>query len=97
MNEMSPPSTALSDPKAKEILRAWVAHNQLHIAFHPKTWDDPFAWGLFIVDLMHHVARGYEGEGVMRAEQALASVKAGFDAEWENRTDPGTTFPDRTN
>jgi hypothetical protein len=57
LNEMAPPRSALTDPNAQEILRAWIGHNQLHLTFSPRTWDDPFAWGIAIVDLMNHLAR----------------------------------------
>ena len=97
LNEMPPPQTAIDDPKAQEILRAWVAHGKLHLAFSPKTWDDPAGWGIMAVDLMRHVARAYEAETGKRFEDVLARVRAGFDAEWESATDVGTTSVNRKN
>jgi hypothetical protein len=95
LNEMPPPHTVIDDPKAQEILRAWVAHNKLHLAFSPTTWDDPAGWGIMTVDLMRHVARAYEAEGKGRFDDVLARVRAGFDAEWQAPTDEGTTTADR--
>ena len=95
--EMPIPNSVKDDPKAHEILRTWIAHEKLHLAFSPKTWEDPFGWGIMLVDLMKHLARAYEAEGAMKFQDALARVRAGLDAEWEAPTDQGTTEPNRTN
>lgn len=50
------------------------------------TWSDPAAWGILIADLAKHAAKAYEGQD-WSFEEALARIKAGFDAEWTSPSD----------
>jgi hypothetical protein len=93
---MPVPQSVKDDPKAREILRAWIAHKRLHLTFSPTTWDDPAEWGILIVDLMRHLARAYEAENLGKSDNVFARIRAGLDAELASPTDEGTTDANRT-
>jgi hypothetical protein len=84
--ELDPPPQAMGDPDASEVLRAWALPQQGQVVTLRTTWKDPGAWGLMLVDIARHAANAYANEGMSRAE-ALARIKALFDAEWNAPTD----------
>ena len=85
--ELPIPPLALKDSSGREIARVWAAHGSQHVSLAADLWDDPFAWGMMLVDLANHVANAYEqGHGRDRQE-VLARIRAGFEAEWQNPTD----------
>jgi hypothetical protein len=85
--ELPIPHGALGVSSAFEIARVWVASGGQHVTLDASVWEDPAAWGLALVDLARHIASAYEQSGGPSAEDALARIRAGFDAEWENPTD----------
>jgi hypothetical protein len=91
--EQQIPNTVYDDPEAREVLRAWIAHGGLHMSFQPSFWPNPSTWGILIVDLMRHLARGYEQDGLFTYKDALSRIRSGLDAEWEHPTDLGKTEP----
>jgi hypothetical protein len=78
---------ASSDPKARELIRVWGAQGSQHVTIAAETWEDAAAWGIMLVDLARHVARSFESKGKGSAEQVLARLREGFDAEWASPTD----------
>jgi hypothetical protein len=82
---LDPPPLA-TEREAVEILRVWAAPNDAQQVTLRTNWSDPAAWGLLLVDVARHAARAYEREGQDPAE-ALARIRAGFDAEWSSPTD----------
>ncbi len=60
------PKEALDDPKSRELLRAWVAHQALHVSlFIPDEWEDPGHWGVALADVIRHLADAYhQSQGV---------------------------------
>lgn len=90
MNQLPVPPIAMDDPRAREVLRVWVADGKQHFALVAGVWKDPGAWGLLLVDLARHAAKAYhEAEG-RDSIQVLARIREGFDAEWAVPTDdPG--------
>jgi hypothetical protein len=85
-NELDPPPQAQGDPEAREVMRVWASPESPQVVTLRRTWDDPGAWGLMLVDIARHAANAYANEGMPRAE-ALARIKALFDAEWAAPTD----------
>ncbi|WP_112663372.1 DUF5076 domain-containing protein [Microvirga flavescens] len=73
-----------------EILRASVVEGAVSIALR-RAFDDPFTWGVLLVDLARHAARIYAMETDLSEEEALAEIVSGIQAELENPSDPGTT------
>jgi hypothetical protein len=84
--ELDPPPQTQADPKSQEVMRVWASPGQQQVVTLRTTWDDPGAWGLMLVDVARHAANAYANEGMPRAE-ALARIKALFDAEWKDSTD----------
>lgn len=84
------PPDALTNDKAVEILRAFVVDGGLSISF-TRAFDDPAMWGMALVDIARHVARAFEKEGVMSADDALTAITQMFAAELAEVTDPGVT------
>ena len=72
-----------------EILRASVVDGAVSIALR-RAFDDPFTWGVLLVDLARHAARVYEMETDMSAEEALAEITAGIQNELDNPSDPAS-------
>jgi hypothetical protein len=84
--ELLIPPSAQRDREAVELARIWAADGAQHVSLRADCWDDPFAWGMMLVDLANHVANAYQQMGRDRSE-ALARLKEGFDAEWAAPTD----------
>ncbi len=80
-NQLVIPPGAADDPKAFELVRAWVAQGDLHVSLQMGGWDDPTAWGVVLADLVRHVARFYEEQKHLRPEQTIARVRDAMDAE----------------
>ena len=85
--------TVITDgPGGQEVLRAWNM-NDGHQVFlvKPDAFEDPFIWGMNLVDAMKHIA-GAIGEGdPTREQQAFHRVLEGFMAELQNPTDQPET------
>src|SRR3712207_5435718 len=73
-----------------EILRASVVDGEVSIALR-RAFDDPFTWGVLLVDLARHAARIYAMETEFSEEEALAEIAAGIQAELDDPSDPGST------
>ena len=84
------PPDAMGRDDAVEVLRAFVIDGGLSISFM-RAFDEPDMWGMLLVDIARHAARVFEKEGVCSAEEAMARMRAMFDAELANPTDPGST------
>jgi hypothetical protein len=80
-NQLVIPPAAASDPKAFELVRAWVAQGDLHVSLQMGGWDDPTAWGIVLADLMRHVARFYAEQKHLQPEQTMRRVRDAMDRE----------------
>jgi len=73
-----------------EILRASVVDGAVSIALR-RAFDDPFTWGVLLVDLARHATRVYAMETDLSEEEALAEIVSGIQAELDNPSDPGSS------
>ena len=73
-----------------EILRASIVDGGVSVALR-RAFDDPFIWGVLLVDLARHAARIYALEAGMDEEEALLEIRRGLEAELSHPTDPGST------
>ena len=73
-----------------EILRASVVDGAVSVALR-RAFDDPFTWGVLLVDLARHAARVYAMETNVSEDDAMAEISAGIQAELDDPTDPGST------
>src|ERR1700684_4636799 len=80
-NELAVPPGAANDPKAFELVRAWVAQGDLHVSLQMGGWDDPTAWGVVLADLVRHVARFYAEQKKLNPEQTRARVRGTMESE----------------
>lgn len=63
MNVLEIPKSAQSDPAATECIRAWIAHETLHVSLLPEIFEDPAAWGIVLADIARHLANSFHGTG----------------------------------
>lgn len=69
--ELLIPPTARTDEKAREMLRAWIAHGGLHCSLNVGTWEknEAVGWGILLTDVVRHVADALEkSKGISKAE-----------------------------
>jgi len=84
------PPDALTNPKAVEVLRAFVVDGGLSISFQ-RAFEDPAMWGMLLVDVARHVARVFAKEGVCSEAEAIGKITEMFEAELIHPTDAGKT------
>lgn len=87
LREMPPPPQAAG---GDEIARLWIVEGGLHVSLQ-RSFDDPAAWGIALVDVARHAARVYAQEGVMSEAQALERIASILRAELDSPTDLGAT------
>ena len=86
---LSVPPDAL-EKGGHEVLRASIVEGGVSVALR-RSFDDPFTWGVLLVDLARHAARIYAMETDISEEEAMAAIASGIRAEIDDPTDPGTT------
>src|SRR6202035_253158 len=86
------PPDVIGRADATEVLRAFVIDGGLSIAF-TRAFEEPYMWGLLIVDIARHAARAYARESDFSEDEALARIVDMFEAEIARPTDMGTTTP----
>jgi hypothetical protein len=88
MRELQLPAMA-QQTGTYEVLRVWSGDSLPQQCVLQTAWPDPAAWGLLLVDVARHAARAYAATTGISADDALARIKSGFDAEWSHSTDMG--------
>jgi hypothetical protein len=73
-----------------EVLRAVIVDGELHVALR-RAFDEPDPWGMLLADVTRHIARIYATESALTQDQVIGRVRAIYEAEMDNPTDPGTT------
>lgn len=81
-----------TDPKAREVLRAWVANGGLICALRPETWDDAANWGIVLADVARHIANAVQELHGEEASATLAEIQNVFNAELGEPTDTPTRY-----
>ena len=89
LEELSVPPDAL-EKGGVEILRASIVEGAVSVAMR-RAFDDPFTWGILLVDLARHASRIYALETKMSEEEVLAAIRDGIEAEFDRPTDLGST------
>ncbi len=85
--ELPIPISREEHPSAVEVLRIWADEGQF-FSLNPDVVDDPFEWGMILVDVARHVARAYAYKNKnFDVSKSLERIKQGFDTEWNNPTD----------
>jgi hypothetical protein len=78
------PKDALDDPEAAEVLRAWLAHGDLHCSLKPTIWPDPGSWGVLLADVARHVALAVHKRGGADPADTLERIRDAFDAAMDD-------------
>ena len=73
-----------------EILRAAIVEGAVSVGLR-RSFDDPFTWGVLLVDLARHASRIYALETDLSEDEAFAEIRAGIEAELARPTDLGST------
>ena len=73
-----------------EVLRAVIVEGDLHLSLR-RAFDEPEVWGMLLADVARHVGRIYAREGGMREQEVIDKLRAIFEAEMDEPTDPGAT------
>ena len=90
-NECAIPPEALTDPNGVEILRAWVAHEGLHVSLRiPDEWEDPGHWGVALTDVMRYLADAYQKSQGAASQVTIARIQKMIAAELASPTDKPT-------
>jgi hypothetical protein len=89
LEELSVPPDAL-EKGGVEILRASIVEGAVSVAMR-RAFDDPFTWGILLVDLARHASRIYALETKTAEEEVLAAIREGIEAEFDRPTDLGST------
>ena len=80
----------VTDNGGHEVLRAFVSDGAVSVAMR-RSFDDPFVWGMLLVDLARHAARIYAAEADLSEAEAMARIVEGVQAELQTSTDTGAT------
>jgi hypothetical protein len=83
--DLGVPLEVVSDAKAREVLRAWVANEGLICALRPETWPDVVAWGIVLADVTRHVANAVRD---LRGDDPAATVSKIREIYNSELTDP---------
>ena len=85
------PEEARSDPSSREVLRAWVANEGLHVSlFIPDAWEDPGHWGIVLTDVIRHLADAYQKSQGVDPKLTIARIREMIAAESASPTDTPT-------
>ncbi len=68
-----------------EVLRAAIVDGGVSVALR-RSFDEPFTWGILLVDLARHAARIYALETDMSEDEALAAIRDAMEAELDRPT-----------
>ena len=80
---LAPPPGVQQAEQAIELARIWALDGAQHVTINVQLWNDPAAWGMMLVDFARHIAAAYSESG-LDEDEALARLRAGFDAEWKH-------------
>jgi hypothetical protein len=81
------PPEVFSDPKRREILRAWVANQGLHASIWiPDDWAKPANWGIALTDIMRHLADAYQKSHGIAPEETIRQIRETIAAELASPT-----------
>ena len=86
MRQLDPPPAIDGDDRATEMIRVWLAHNQLHVSILLGMWadaedseiDERNAWGHLLADLARHIARGLRQSHGLNENTTIAWIRQEF-------------------
>ena len=86
-NECVIPKEALADPNGREVLRAWIANEALHVSLCiPDAYEYPGHWGIILTDVMRHLADAYQKSQGVAPGLTIARIQEMIEAELKSPT-----------
>jgi hypothetical protein len=81
--ELVIPPAAKSDPKSKEMLRAWVANGGLHCSLSIGAWGEKetIGWAILLTDVARHVADALHRQHGTDRNETLQQICTVFNRE----------------
>ncbi len=73
-----------------EVLSAWVVNGEVSVALR-RSFEDPFTWGVLLVDLARQAALSYAHETNITYENALVEIKQGILTALEDTSDTNSS------
>ncbi|BBO27699.1 hypothetical protein AltI4_20870 [Alteromonas sp. I4] len=82
MRELRIPIEVGGDEKATEMMRIWLAHDELHVSLLLGMWEDAEdcdvdernAWGELLADTIRHIANGMEQSHGWDKKETIAQI-----------------------
>ena len=96
-----PPETK-GDDRATEMIRVWLAHNDLHVSLNLGMWkdaedsevDERDAWGFLLSDLTRHIANGMMQQYGWDYDATRDHIRVSFLKNFDDKAGGATgTFP----
>ena len=86
MRELVIPPETEGDPRATEMIRAWLAHEDVHVSLLLGMWEDAEdsevdereAWGNLLADVARHIANGMHQSHSWDQKDTLSKIKQAF-------------------
>lgn len=86
IRELSIPPDTEGDDDATEMIRVWLAHEDVHVSLLLGMWEDADdcdidegeAWGNLLADVARHVANGMEQSHAWERLDTLRRIKQAF-------------------
>ena len=87
--ELPIPPAVRSDKNAQEMIRAWIAHQDLHCSLNVETKEgeeENLLWGILLTDVVRHVADALHTSRGWDRSQTIAEIRRVFNAELDEPT-----------
>lgn len=86
MRELLIPPETDGDPHATEMIRVWLAHQDVHVSLLLGMWEDAEdsevdereAWGNMLADVARHIANGMRQSHAWDEKDTIAKIKQAF-------------------
>ena len=85
------PPAAQRDEKSIHMISAWIAEKGLHCTLNIGMWgatgrDEANAWGIFLADVVRHVANAIEAENGSPAGDTAGTILSALQVEFNHPT-----------
>lgn len=81
MSEQPTPAHEHDEAEGAELLRVWVAHEEMHCDLQPNAFDDPGTWGVVLAEVIRHVADSLSEEEGLDPATTIARIREALDAD----------------
>ena len=86
MRKLPIPPETKGDERATEMMRVWLAHNDLHVSLMLGMWEDAEdsmiqeteAWGRLLADTVQHIANGLSKSHGFNEQSTVNQIRSSF-------------------